>query len=58
MPDSMIRGKCPFGDCGRMILFHEDVKVKHPGVCPDCLRRYRVAKINASKKKATLTADQ
>jgi hypothetical protein len=42
MPDLLFRGKCPFGDCGRVILFHEEAEVGHPGVCPDCLRRYRI----------------
>ena len=43
MPDLLLRGKCPFGDCGRVILFHEEAEVGHPGVCPDCLRRYRIS---------------
>jgi hypothetical protein len=28
-----------------MILFHEDTEVGHPGVCPDCLRRYRISEL-------------
>jgi hypothetical protein len=45
MPDQLLRGKCPYGDCGRMILFHDDTEVGHPGVCPDCLRRYRISEL-------------
>jgi len=43
MPDALLRGKCPYTDCARIILFHEESAVGHPGACPDCLRRFRIA---------------
>jgi len=57
MPDSLLRGKCPYADCARIILFHEESTVGHPGACPDCLRRFRITEKTADGK-VTLSADR
>ncbi len=57
MADDLFRGNCPYGDCERIILFHEDVQPNQPGVCYDCYRKYRVKTIDKPNKRVTLKPD-
>lgn len=51
---TVLRGVCPFVDCGRVLPLPAGVTCGQRGVCPDCYRLYEVVVVDDDAGAVTL----